>query len=159
MVVALLRVVGFHPPLFSSLRSSVSSVHHKNWEDPVFAHHNRPLVLRYVQMLQLVGIAFFQDLLSLDLGQRWARQLYHHIDVSDVLFLFWSTPAKQSKWVTKEWRYGLRKKGLDFIKPVIIEGPPPVPPPKALAKLHFNDWLLYVIRAGEAVRGNSTLAK
>ena len=78
-----------------------------------------------------------------------------HIDVSDMLFLFWSTPAKQSKWVTKEWRYGLRRKGLDFIKPVVIEGPLPVPPPKALARLHFNDWLLYVIRAEETARGTT----
>jgi TIR domain len=124
-----------------------------------YASQNRPEVLRRVQMLRLVGISYFQDLLSLDPGQRWAQQLYHHIDTSDVFFLFWSTPAKQSKWVTREWRYGLKQKGLDFIKPVMIEGPPPVPPPKALAKLHFNDWLLYVIRAEEAARGSSTLAK
>ena len=107
-------------------------------------------------MLRLVGIAFFQDLLSLDPGQRWAQQLYSHIDTSDVFFLFWSTPAKQSKWLTKEWRYGLKRKRLDFIKPVMIEGPPPVPPPKALARLHFNDGLLYVIRAEEPARAGST---
>jgi hypothetical protein len=103
-------------------------------------------------MLRLVGITYFQDLLSIEPGQRWAQQLYRHIDTSDVLFLFWSTPAKRSKWVTKEWRYALKQKGLDFIKPVIIEGPPPVPPPRALAKLHFNDWLQYVIHAEEAAR-------
>src|SRR5262249_13666509 len=91
-----------------------------------YASQNRPEVLRYAQMLRLVGISYFQDLLSLDPGQRWAQQLYHHIDTSDVLFLFWSTPAKKSKWVTKEWRYGLKAKRLDFIKPVIIQGPPPV---------------------------------
>jgi TIR domain len=121
-----------------------------------YASENRPDVLRYVQMLRLVGISYFHDLLSLDPGQRWAQRLYRHIDTSDVLFLFWSTPAKQSKWVTREWRYGLKQKGLDFIKPVIIEGPPPVPPPKALARLHFNDWLLYVIRAEEAARNSSS---
>jgi hypothetical protein len=82
--------------------------------------------------------------------------LYSHIDTSDVFFLFWSTPAKQSKWLTKEWRYGLKRKGLDFIKPVMIEGPPPVPPPKALARLHFNDGLLYVVRAEEPARAGST---
>jgi hypothetical protein len=121
-----------------------------------YAWQNRPEVLRCVQMLRLVGIAFFQDLLSLDPGQRWAQQLYSHIDTSDVFFLFWSTPAKQSKWLTKEWRYGLKRKGLDFIKPVMIEGPPPVPPPKALARLHINDGLLYVVRAEEPARAGST---
>ena len=113
-------------------------------------------VLRRVQMLSMVGITYFQDLLSLDPGDRWAQQLYRHIDMSDVFFLFWSTPAKQSKWVTKEWRYGLKRKGLDFIKPVIIEGPPPVPPPRALARLHFNDWLPYVIRSEAAARRGTT---
>jgi hypothetical protein len=120
-----------------------------------YAWENRPEVLRCAQMLRLVGITYFQDLLSIEPGQRWAQQLYRHIDTSDVLFLFWSTPAKESPWVTKEWRYGLKQKGLDFIKPVIIEGPPPVPPPRALAKLHFNDWLQYVIRAEEAVRAGA----
>jgi hypothetical protein len=118
-----------------------------------YASENRSEVLRRVQMLSMVGITYFHDLLSLDPGERWAQQLYHHIDTSDVLFLFWSTPAKQSKWVTKEWRYGLKQKGLDFIQPVIIEGPPPVPPPRALADLQFNDRLLYVIRGEEAARG------
>ena len=121
-----------------------------------YAWENRPEVLHRVQMLRLVGISYFQDLLSIAPGQRWVQQLYRHIDTSDVLFLFWSTPAKRSKWVTKEWRYGLKQKGLDFIKPVIIEGPPPVPPPKALAQLNFNDWFLYVIRAEEALRDSST---
>ena len=44
-----------------------------------YASQNRPEVPRYVQMLRLVGISYFQDLISLDPGPRWAQQLYTHI--------------------------------------------------------------------------------
>ena len=49
-----------------------------------------------------------------------------------------------------------KQKGLAFIKPVTIEGPPLVPPPKALTKPHFNDWLQYMIRAEETAHGTTT---
>jgi hypothetical protein len=97
-------------------------------------------------MLAAAGVSYFQDVLDLDPGDRWARQLYRHIDESDVLLLFWSSAAKQSEWVTKEWQYGLREKGDDFIQPVVIEGPPPPLPPPELAHLHFSDKLLYFMR-------------
>ncbi len=85
-----------------------------------YAALDRPEVLRRVQMLTAVGIKFFQDVLDLDPGDRWSRKLYLHIDESDVMFLFWSTHAKKSEWVEREWRYCLDRKGDDFIRPVII---------------------------------------
>ena len=111
-----------------------------------YASQDRPEVLRRVQMLSAVGIECFQDILDLDPGERWERALYQHIDQSDVIFLFWSSAAKVSPWVEREWRYGLEHKGDDAIKPVIIEGPPIVPPPE-LAHLHFSDRVLYFIDA------------
>jgi len=62
------------------------------------------------------------------------------------MFLFWSSAAKASEWVQKEWRYGLEKKGEDYIRPIIIEGPPPPEPPQELKHLHFADRLLYFIK-------------
>jgi hypothetical protein len=60
--------------------------------------------------------------------------------------LFWSTAAKESKWVLKEALYALERQGKDGLNPpVIIEGPPPVSPPDELQHLHFNDKLLYLI--------------
>jgi hypothetical protein len=64
--------------------------------------------------------------------------------------LFWSTAAKESKWVLKEALYALERQGKDELNPpeiipVIIEGPPPVSPPDELRHLHFNDKLLYLI--------------
>lgn len=114
-----------------------------------YAATDRPEVLRRVQMLTASGIQYFQDVLDLDPGARWQQELYRHIDESDVLFLFWSTAARESEWVAREWRYGLEKKGEDFIHPVIIEGPPIIPPPPELAHLHFDDRVLYVLRASE----------
>lgn len=117
-----------------------------------YASKDRPEVLRRAQMLSAAGIRFFQDVLSLEPGDRWEKEIYRHIDTSDVLFLFWSRAAKESKWVEREWRYGLEKKGDDFIRPVPIEGPPPVSPPPELGHLHFNDRTLYVLWAEEAAR-------
>jgi hypothetical protein len=99
-------------------------------------------------MLQLAGTEFFQDLLSLEPGERWERALYREIDKSDVFYLFWSSAAKRSQWVMKEVEYALKRKGNDdaappAIVPVIIEGPPPVAPPPELAHLHFNHHIIY----------------
>ena len=99
-------------------------------------------------MLELAGTEFFQDLLSLEPGERWERALYREIDKSDVFYLFWSSAAKQSEWVMKEVDYAIKRKGNDdfappAIVPVIIEGPPPVAPPPELAHLHFNHHIIY----------------
>jgi hypothetical protein len=101
-------------------------------------------------MLDRLGVPYFQDLLSLEPGQRWEPLLYRYIDESDVFYLFWSSAAKRSKWVRKEVQYALRRQSESpapppEIVPVIIEGPPPVAPPRYLAALHFNDKFLYFI--------------
>jgi hypothetical protein len=111
-----------------------------------YASIDRPEVLRRVQMLPAVGIRYFQDVLSLDPGDRWEKKLFHHIDDSDVMFLFWSSAAKESEWVTKEWQYGLERKGDSYIRPIVIEGPPHPNPPHQLKHLHFADKMLYFIK-------------
>jgi hypothetical protein len=110
-----------------------------------YSSKDRAEVLKRVQMLTAVGIRYFQDVLDLDPGDRWERELYRHIDESDVMFLFWSTEARESEWVRREWQYGLERRGEDFIRPVIIEGPPHPEPPPELAHLHFSDKVLYVL--------------
>lgn len=121
-----------------------------------YASDDRDEVLKRVQMLARLKIDFFQDILTLEPGERWERELYRHIDDSDVFFLFWSKAARDSEWVLREIRYALGRRGADEFKPpeivpVIIEGPPLVEPPKELADLHFNDPILYFLdRAGRA---------
>ncbi|HEY9064778.1 MAG TPA: toll/interleukin-1 receptor domain-containing protein, partial [Burkholderiaceae bacterium] len=112
-----------------------------------YASSDRAEVLHRVQAFRIAGIAVFQDVLDLEPGQRWERELYREIDRCDVVFLFWSTAASASPWVAKEIDYALTLKcGEDDrppeIAPVPIEGPPIPPPPERLKHLHFYDALL-----------------
>jgi len=115
-----------------------------------YASTDRAEVLRRIQMLDIIKIQYFQDVLSLDPGVRWQKELYRHIDNADVFFLFWSKAARDSQWVIKEVKYAIAlKHGEDEnppeIIPVIIEGPPIPEPPKALEHIHFNDRFMYFI--------------
>jgi predicted component of type VI protein secretion system len=118
-----------------------------------YASPDRTEVIKRAQGLRAGGTSFFNDLLSLEPGQRWEKRLYQEIDHCDVFYLFWSSRAKDSEWVIKETEYALARQtasgnGEPDIIPVIIEGPPPPAPPEQLKHLHFNDWMLYVL-AGE----------
>jgi hypothetical protein len=122
-----------------------------------YASEDRAEVLRRVQVLPLVRIDYFQDITSLDPGDRWAKELYKEIDKSDVFFLFWSKAARASEWVEKEVLYAIERKRGDEeaapdIKPVMLEGPPPVEPPESLRSLHFNDKILYFISVEDSLR-------
>jgi hypothetical protein len=118
---------------------------------------DRSEVLRRVQMLDMVGINYFQDMLSLKPGERWEKQLYKHIDECDVVFLFWSVSSRESEWVEKEVKYALEHKrsqqdGLPEIMPVIFDGPEEAPPPAYLSEYHFNDKFDYFIKGEDAKR-------
>jgi len=111
-----------------------------------YSSEDRNEVIKRLQVLQMMGKRFYQDLINLDPGERWERKLYHFIDQCDAVLLFWSANAKKSKWVMQECRYAIDKKGLERVIPVIIEGPPPVEPPPELAELHMNDRMLYFMQ-------------
>ena len=115
-----------------------------------YAREDRAEVLRRVQVLRLVKVRCFQDLLDLDPGERWERRLYREIDRSDVLLLFWSTAAHGSVWVRKEVAYALARKQTEFdapeIVPVILEVPP-CPPWPELDERQFDDVVARLIAA------------
>ena len=115
-----------------------------------YSSRDRDEVLRRVQLLSIVGIRYFQDVLSLEPGDRWLKRIELGIDQCDLFLLFWSSDAKQSDWVRQEVRHALARKGGDDlsppeIRPVVIEGPPVVEPWEELAGLHFNDRVLYFL--------------
>ena len=114
-----------------------------------YASPDRAEVLRRTQMLSATGISFFQDIMQLKPGELWEKSLYKQIDNCDVFFLFWSSSAKNSKWVMEEYKYAqslqLKGKAIEII-PVPIEGPPAPEPPEELSHLHFNDGFLYFTR-------------
>lgn len=116
-----------------------------------YASEDRDEVLKRVQTLKTLGVEVFVDLLSLDPGERWERQLYENIEKSDAFLLFWSRNSAKSEWVEKEWRYALEKaaehdQGTPEIRPIILERSPPPPPPE-LSTLHFRDALAYLIKS------------
>ena len=117
-----------------------------------YSSQDRSEVLKRAQALKAGKIRFFQDVLSLDPGDRWEKKIYLHIDELDLFLLFWSQAAKDSKWVIQETEYALQRQresaeGLPDIVPIILEGPPPVPPPDSLRNIHFNDVIHYLIAA------------
>ncbi len=131
------------------------SARHYSYAFLSYASANRAEVLKRAQMLKATRIKFFQDLLTLEPGEKWEKRLHEEIDACDLFLLFWSTAAKHSPWVTKEVDYALaRQKAsperLPDILPVIIEGPPPPQPPESMRDIHFNDSLIYVLAAVQA---------
>jgi TIR domain-containing protein len=116
-----------------------------------YASEDRSEVLRRVQGLKALGIQFFQDILSLSPGQRWAQELWRCIDQSDVFLLCWSSSASKSEWVRKEYlQANTTSRSSPDNRPHIailpLEGPPPPEPPPELAHLHFSDDLLYALK-------------
>ena len=128
-----------------------------------YASKDRAEVLRRVQVLRRVGIEVFQDVLDLEPGQRWERELYRRIDECDVVLLFWSSAARESQWVEREIDYALTRQqreptaedapDMPAIEPLPIEGPPIPEPWPRLKHLHFNDALLYCIDGEDRARG------
>jgi hypothetical protein len=113
-----------------------------------YAATDRREVLKRAQVLKAAGVGFFQDVLSLDPGDRWQREIYRHIDRCDLFLLFWSKAARDSEWVIREAEYALARQRTGEepdIVPVILEGPPVILPPESLKELHFNDRINYLI--------------
>jgi len=110
-----------------------------------YASADRSKVLARVQMLSLVGIRFFADVLNLRPGDKWETEIYRNIDTCDLFLLFWSKAARDSDWVMNEVRYARKRQPAPEIKPVILEGPPVTAPPEDLNDIHFNDRLVYFI--------------
>lgn len=111
-----------------------------------YASKDRTTVTSIVQGIKKVrpDLNLFFDVESLRSGEKWEEQLNKKLDVSDLLYLCWSSSAKESKWVDYEWRYTYDKKGIDCIEPIPIEDPSNCPPPEELKEKHFNDLLIYL---------------
>jgi TIR domain len=108
-----------------------------------YAREDRREVKKRVQALRTAKIRFFQDILSLDPGDRWARRLYQEIDRCDLFILFWSRAAGNSEWVGREIERALQKRQasteeLPDIAPIALEALRDAPPPPVLAAFHFD---------------------
>jgi len=122
-----------------------------------YSSHDRNRVAAIVQGMQKArpDMHVFFDVESLRSGQKWEEALTAEIDRCNVFFLCWSKSASESKWVDFEWRYALRQKGDESIEPIPIEPPELCPPPEELNGKHFNDKLVYMIKALEYMHGKT----
>lgn len=113
-----------------------------------YASDDRDAVLARIHMLEKIipDIDLFIDLVSLHSGEDWYKRLTEEITKRDIFYLFWSEAASKSDWVEKEWRAALESRGIEIISPVPLVSPDKVPPPKELAALHFNDWILAYLK-------------
>ncbi len=109
-----------------------------------YANDDRDEVLGRIQGMQKMvrELDIFVDVAGLRSGDDWQARLRHEILNRDVLYLFWSQAAADSKWVDWEWRCALTEKGRQAIDPVPLVSPIKVSPPRELSALHFNDWVL-----------------
>jgi len=116
-----------------------------------YASENRADVLSRIQGIKKVApdMDIFFDVLSLRSGDDWEKKLNQHVPTKDIFYLFWSKSAANSKWVEREWKMALEKRGLNYIDPVPLDPPDLAPPPKELGTLHFNDAYLGHIKYEE----------
>ena len=116
-----------------------------------YASQDRSRVAAIVQGMSKArpDMDIFFDVESLRSGMDWETALQGEIEKRDIFFLCWSLNARSSEWVQWEWRYALTKKGLECIEPIPIDPPSACPPPEELKKKHFNDRMLFVIKASE----------
>lgn len=114
-----------------------------------YASQDRNRVASIIQGMKKArpDMDIFFDIESLRSGQKWEEALKSEIENRDVLFLCWSKYAKESKWVDMEWRYALESKGEESIEPIPIDSPDICPPPIELQQKHFNDKMLFIIKA------------
>ncbi len=111
-----------------------------------YARQDIDLVTATIQGMRKArpDMEIFLDIDMLRSGEKWENVLKSEIEQRDILYLFWSSNARASEWVDKEWRYALDNKGIDCIEPIPLDTPEKCPPPSELNALHFNDrYLLY----------------
>jgi hypothetical protein len=153
----LLKLTG--APSAAAVTEATGSTHRRAFAS--YARADARDVLTCIQGMEkaLPGISIFLDVLKFRSGEYWQTRLQQEILASDVFYLFWSKAAAGSEWVEKEWRFGLEKKGLDFIDPVPLVSPREAPPPAELSAKHFDDWELafksYLGGAGQRTSSGS----
>ena len=95
-------------------------------------------MFRRIQVLDLLGIETYLDVVDLRAGEKWEDSIRGAIDQTKFMILFWSKAARKSQWVEKEWRYALDRRGINYIRPLSLCLLNEAPPPSELAELHFG---------------------
>lgn len=96
----------------------------------------------FAQCAELQQVELLMDVVTLEPGQEWEKELPAQIARADVFYLMWSDNAAKSEWVDKEARQAKRLYDGSYphrpsIEPVALYRPIPKPP-DYLEKLEFN---------------------
>lgn len=68
-----------------------------------YSHADQQRVMGLVWLLKALGHNVFIDFWSISPGQRWEDTLQEALQAADVLLVFWTRHAAQSKWVRREY--------------------------------------------------------
>jgi hypothetical protein len=102
-----------------------------------YAHEDEAIVKKLEAAAKAFGLIYLRDRSVLKSGEEWMPAIIGHINKADIFQLCWSTNAKRSKYVNKEWKHALGLKRRNFIRPVYWEKPMPRPP-RALKQIEFT---------------------
>jgi len=105
-----------------------------------YSYLDEELVDNFVEAYKSLGIDVNIATEKILTGEEWEKPLGELMDESDVFQLYWSTKAKESVNVTKEWKYALKlkdQKGKKFIRGCYWEIPMPKLPDD-LRKIHLH---------------------
>ena len=113
-----------------------------------YASKDRKEVLKRVQMLEILKTKFFQDILSLDPGDRWEKTPTKTSIAATCSCCFGHRRQRDPQWVIKEAEYALahqqkNRGGEPDLVPVVLEQN--VLPPPSLSAFHFNDRIQYLV--------------
>lgn len=112
-----------------------------------YASADRDEVFRRIQVLDLLGVETYLDVVDHRAGEKWEDSIRGVIDQTKFMILFWSKAARESQWVEMEWRYALDRRGINYIRPLSLCLPDEAPPPRELAELHFGSLRLHFIKS------------
>jgi hypothetical protein len=120
------------------------------------SHEDRVKVLTFAQLLHVLGIKYFQDIVSIETMEDWEWRIRQAIDHCDLFLLFWTASAAGSHYVHREIEYALARQKASpneepDIMPVFLEPKAP-DPPWYLQSRHFDSLLRLAMRGAEAER-------
>jgi hypothetical protein len=101
-----------------------------------YSHQDSTIVEQLERAYTALGDSYLRDVKILRSGETWSEALLAQIPAADVFQLCWSSAAKESIYVEREWRCALALDRQHFIRPMYWQQPMP-PAPAELEHLHF----------------------
>jgi hypothetical protein len=89
------------------------------------SHTDSPLVSPIVKLLRINQSFVFQDSDTITPGKKWRDELMDHLNLSDLVIVFWCRHADQSTEVSNEWNRAIEQD--KDVLPILLDATP-LPP-------------------------------